>query len=159
MSAFPVAGVDTVDTLPCRQAGASMTFDWTQSLFHILRYLGQFHLLTGLVGGGLVVAAKKWWQRKRQEQAAMWPSADAEVQAAFVKEEHGYWAIAEYRYYALQEYRYGKFRKHFVRKPAAEKFVSQIKGLHLQVRYREDNPDFSVLLENDLQMAGMLHTP
>jgi hypothetical protein len=63
-----------------------------------------------------------------------------------------------YRYYARQEYRYGKYRRHFVRKAAAKAFAEAIRGRSIQVRFREDNPGESIVLEQDLQLIGVLQT-
>ena len=63
-----------------------------------------------------------------------------------------------YRYYARQEHRYGKYRRPFARKAAAQAFADAIRGRSIQVRYREDNPNESVVLEQDLQMTGVLQT-
>jgi hypothetical protein len=68
----------------------------------------------------------------------------------------GYWVEVSYRYYAMQEYRYGKYERHFRKKASAEAFAETMRGRSLQVRYREDSPDASVLMERDLEMAGAL---
>jgi hypothetical protein len=78
------------------------------------------------------------------------------VQATTVGTQNGSWVEAQYRYYALQEYRYGKYRRHFRKKAQAEEFADAIRGLSLQVRYREDNPNVSVVMERDLELAGIL---
>jgi hypothetical protein len=115
-----------------------------------------FHSFAALAIGALAVGVRKWWQRVRENRAAMWPSADGEVQAATVKQQHGSWVVVRYCYYALQEYRYGQYRRHFARKAAAKEFAAAIQGRHLQVRYREDDPNVSVIVESDLRMTGAL---
>lgn len=126
---------------------------------HLAPLMGAFHSLIAVVLGGVVVAVRKYMQRLRENQAAMWPSADGQVQTATVKKsQYGSWVEVAYRYYARQEYRYGKYRRHFMRKTAAQAFADAIRGRSIQVRFREDNPNESIVLEQDLQMTGVLQT-
>jgi len=124
---------------------------------HLAPFAGSFHYPIVLIVGALVIAGRKYLQRIRESRAAMWPSADGQVQTATVKkEQYGCWVDVSYRYYAQQEYRCGRYRRHFSRKPAADAFAEAIRGHSVQVRFREDNPSESVLLEQDLQMIGVL---
>lgn len=125
--------------------------DW----WHIL---APFHSFIAIGAGAAAVGISKWRQKLRENRAAMWPSADAEVQSVQVKHQHGSWVVVQYRYYAVQEYRYGKYRRHFSRKNAAQIFADAMRGRHMQVRYREDEPGISVVLESDLRMSGALPT-
>lgn len=126
---------------------------------HLAPFAGTFHYFIAFIVGAIVVAARKYMQRVRENQAAMWPSADGEVQTATVKtSQYGSWVAVAYRYYAQQEYRYGKYRRHFARKATASAFADAIRGRNIQVRFREDNPNESIVLEQDLQMTGVLQT-
>lgn len=133
----------------------------SQSLRDLLHHLGilaaAFQHFGVLVAGGIALAIRKYVQRLRENRAAMWPSADGVVQTANVKKEQfGSWVEVSYRYYAQQEYRYGKYRRHFARKAAAEAFAEAIRGRSIQVRFRDDQPGESVVLEQDLRMIGVL---
>ncbi len=124
---------------------------------HLAPLAGTLHSLIAVVAGAVAVAVRKYLQRLKENQAAMWPSADGEVQSAAVKRsQYGSWVAVAYRYYARQEYHYGKYRRHFARKAAAEAFAAAIRGRSIQVRFREDKPGESVVLEQDLQMTGVL---
>lgn len=124
---------------------------------HLAPFAGAFHSLIAVAAGAAVVLVRNWWQRVREGRAAMWPSATGEVQAAVVKKsQHGTWVEVSYRYFAIQEYRYGKYRRHFRNKAAAQTFADAIRGRSIQVRFRSDKPQESVLLEQDLQMSGVL---
>ncbi len=120
--------------------------------WHVLR---SFHSFLALVFGAAAVARKKWQQQRRQQRAAMWPSADAVIQSVPIRPQQGYWVEAEYRFFAHQEYHYGKYRRHFFRKASAEQFASAIAGRHVQVRYHEEDPEISVLLDRDLEMTAI----
>lgn len=130
-------------------------------MMHWLRHFGALtaflqHFFP-IVIGAVALAVNKYIQRIRENRAAMWPSADGVVQTATVKKtQYGVWVEVAYRYYALQEYRYGKYRRHFARKPAAEAFAEAIRGRSIQVRFRDDKPSESIVLDQDLQMIGVL---
>jgi uncharacterized protein DUF3592 len=126
---------------------------------HLAPLAGSFHYFFAFIIGAAAVAVRKYAQRIRENRAAMWPSADGQVQTATVKkQQQGCWVEVAYRYYAQQEYRYGTYRRHFARKTAAEAFAEAIRGRNVQVRYRDDKPSESILLEQDLQMTGVLQT-
>ncbi|HEY1809682.1 MAG TPA: DUF3592 domain-containing protein [Acidobacteriaceae bacterium] len=126
-------------------------------LRHLAPLAGAFHSLIALAAGAAAVVFRNWWQRMRENRAIMWPSAQGEVQAATVKKsQQGCWVQVSYRYYARGEYRYGKYRRHFRRQAAAQAFAKAIRGRSIQVRFEEAKPGESVLLEQDLQMTGML---
>jgi hypothetical protein len=126
---------------------------------HLAPLAGTFHYFIAAIVGAVAVAVRKYIQRIRENRAAMWPSADGQVQTATVKKsQYGCWVEVSYRYYAQQEYRYGKYRRHFARKAAAQAFADAIRGRSLQVRFRDEKPSESILLEQDLQMTGVLQT-
>jgi hypothetical protein len=130
---------------------------WRDLLHHFGILAGAFQHFGVLIFGAIALMIRKYVQRVRENRAAMWPSADGLVQTATVKKEQfGSWVEISYRYYAQQEYRYGKYRRHFARKAAAEAFAEAIRGRSIQVRFREDKPSESVVLEQDLQMTGVL---
>jgi hypothetical protein len=124
----------------------------------ILRLLGPFQHFFYIAAGAIAVAGHRYWQKIRENRATGWPSADGVIQAATVKAHNGYWVEVQYRYYALQEYRYGKYRRHFRKKAQAEQFAESIRGRTVQIRYREDNPDVSVLMEREMELAGALQS-
>ena len=132
-------------------------FTWHDFWHHFLALSGMFHSLFAFLIGGVLVALRKFWQRVRENGATAWPSADGQVQSATVKKQQGgCWVEVAYRYYARQDYHYGKYRRDFRRKADAEAFAESIRGRSVQVRYREDKPADSVLLEQDLRMTGIL---
>lgn len=126
-------------------------------LHHFGDFAPLFQHFGVIVAGAGAVLVRKYIQRMRENRAAMWPSADGQVQTATVKKsQFGSWVEVSYRYYARQEYHYGKYRRHFMRKAAAQAFADAMRGRSLQVRFRDDKPGESVVLEQDLQMTGVL---
>lgn len=127
-----------------------MHTDWWR---HLGSLYSLFHtFLPLLIGGGGVAGV----QKLRQRRAAGWPSADGEVQHASLKKKNGYVVTLEYRYYVRSQYHFGKYQRRFHRKQQAEQFADALHGRHIQVRYREDKPEMSVVLEDDLRTAGAL---
>jgi len=126
-------------------------------LHHLMPFAGAFHSLIAVAAAAAAVFFRNSWQRIRERRAAMWPSATGEVQSANVKRtQHGSFVVVTYRYYARGEYHSGKYRRHFRGKSAAQAFAEAIRGRSIQVRFQEDKPGESVLLEQDLQMTGLL---
>ncbi|HEY6445032.1 MAG TPA: DUF3592 domain-containing protein [Acidobacteriaceae bacterium] len=124
--------------------------------WHLLSpLLGMFHNLWPLLFGG-AAGGGALWQKFRQRRAAAWPSADGEIQHTKVQHKQGYLVTIEYRYYARSQYHSGKYTRHFRRKQQAEQFADALHGRHIQVRYQEDKPGVSVVLEDDLRMTGAL---
>jgi hypothetical protein len=84
---------------------------------HLAPIAGTFHYFIAAIIGAGAVAIRKYMQRVRENKAAMWPSADGQVQTASVKKsQYGCWVDVTYRYYAQQEYRFGKYRRHIARR-------------------------------------------
>jgi hypothetical protein len=133
-----------------------MNFDWHQIWRHLWHTLQPFEYLFTFAIGGSAVAVRRYWQKIREGRAAGWPSADAVIQSATVRSHEGYDVQVSYRYYVAQEYRYGKYQRHFRKKEPAEAFAETLRGRSLPVRYREDNPNVSVLMERDLEMLGIM---
>lgn len=126
-------------------------------LHHLAPFAGAFHSLIAVAAGAALVFLRNAWQRVRENRAVQWPSATGEVQSAEVRRaQHGSFVLVTYRYYVQGEYHSGRYRRHFRRKAAAQTFADAIRGRSLQVRFRQDNPNDSILLERDLQMTGIL---
>jgi hypothetical protein len=144
-----------------------MTPDWHhffQGLFHGRRHgwlglwhlLNHFHYLVPLLFGGTAAIVTRYRQKLREGRAGGWPSTDAVIQSARVMQRNGYTVEVSYRYWAQQEYRYGKYLRRLPKKDAAERFAESVRGRTVQVRYRQDKPGDSVLMERDLELAGAL---
>lgn len=128
------------------------------SWWHVLApFWGALHnFLPYIIGGGGAAGGQTLWQKWRQRRAAAWPSADGEVQSATTRHKNGYTVVVRYRYFARSEYRFGKYTRRFRRKKDADTFADALRGRHIQVRYQEDKPEISVVLDQDLHMTGAL---
>jgi hypothetical protein len=123
---------------------------------HLLSEFNLFHsfwpYLLGAAGG------QQLWQKLRQRRAAAWPSADGEVLWTKVESKNGYTVVVEYKYFARSQFHEGKYYRRFRRKEQAKQFSEALYRRHIQVRFQEDKPEVSVVLEDDLRMTGVLQT-
>lgn len=133
-----------------------MTVRMTPFHIHWWRLLAPFSHNLGYIIAAGTAAGARLLQKMRQSRAAAWPSADGEVQHAKVEKKHGYTAVIEYRYYARSEYHDGKYTRHFRNRKHADQFADALQGRHIQVRYQEDKPAVSIVLDDDLRMTGAL---
>lgn len=127
---------------------------WWDLLIPLYHALHNF--LPYIIGGGGAAGGQTLWQKLRQRRATAWPSADGEVRYVSVRRKNGYTVVVGYRYYARSEYHEGKYSRHFRRKEHAEQFADALRDRHIQVRYQDDKPGVSVVLEDDLRMTGAL---
>jgi hypothetical protein len=124
---------------------------WWRHLLTDFNFLhGIWPYLLGAAGGQQI------WQKLRQRRAAGWPSADGEVLWTKIESKHGQTVIVEYRYFARSKFHEGKYYRHFRRKAQAQQFADALYGRHIQVRYQEDKPEVSVVLDDDLRMTGVM---
>ena len=124
--------------------------------WHWLNHFQFTEYLLPVLVGAISPYVRDLWQHSRESRATSWPSGDAVVQSAHVKQPKGELVEVSYRYYALAEDRYGKYHRHFRRKADAENFAGAVRGVSLPVRYQPDKPGVSVMIERDLQMAGLV---
>ena len=66
-----------------------------------------------------------------------------------------FWAEISYSYF-VGEYRSGTYIRHFRKEEQADDFVSQLRDRRIQVRYKESDPENSVILDRDLELIGLL---
>jgi len=112
----------------------------------------------GLIPGAVAAyGMKRMYQGWRQKKAMNgWPSTSARVLNGQVhKENRRYWVELTYSYY-VEEYRSGKYVRKFRREEEADDFVRQVSDRQVQIRYNQNKPDESVILDRDLEMIAAL---
>jgi hypothetical protein len=128
---------------------------WAVIAFETVKLLKFFGLLPGALAA---FGMRKLYQSWRQRHAsAGWPATNATVQYARVFHEgpRSFWAEITYSYF-VGEYRSGTYVRRFRREAEAEEFVREVKEKQLQVRYKDSDPEHSVILDRDLQLVVML---
>ena len=114
--------------------------------------------LVAFVFGWVAIYFHRWQKRRRENIAQGWPSVQGVVVSAKVhplpKTKH-FHAILQYTFF-VDEYRTGKYVHEFSNEDEADEFVRQLKDKRLQIRYKQSNPDKSVLEQSVVEQHVML---
>jgi hypothetical protein len=99
------------------------------------------------------------WRKARNENAAQgWPSVEGRIQSgkvAPIPKTSRFLATLTYTYF-IEEYRSGKYVHEFNNEEDADNFVRQIKDKSVHIRYKQSNPDKSVLEQSVIEQHIML---
>jgi hypothetical protein len=128
---------------------------WHLILLGSIKLLKTFGLIPGAIAA---FGLRKLFQKLRQKRAiAGWPATEATIQSAKVHQEgvRRYWAEITYTYY-VGEYRAGTYLRRFRKEDDADEFVRQLRDKRIQVRYKDSDPDNSVILDRDIEMVALL---
>ena len=128
--------------------------NWGIFAFWIIKLLKIFGIIPGAIAARW---AQKLYQKRRQTKAMEgWPATQATIQSGKVHAEGGrHWAELTYTYF-VDEYRVGTYVKNFKREEEADDFVRQVRDKRLQVHYKTNSPDTSVILDRDLEMIVLM---
>ena len=130
-------------------------YSWNWIIFFTIKLLKTFGLLPGAIAA---FWARKLYQKQKQKRAVDgWPTTEATIQIGRVHQEgpRNYWAEITYSYF-VGEYRSGTYVRHFRKEEQADDFVRMLKDKRIQLRYKESDPDNSVILDRDLELVGLL---
>ncbi len=128
---------------------------WNLILLGTIKLLKTFGLIPGAIAA---FGMRKLYQKLRQKRAiAGWPATEATIQSAKVHQEgvRSYWAEVTDSYY-VGEYRAGTYLRRFRKEDDADEFVRQLRDKRIQVRYKDSDPDSSVILDRDVEMVALL---
>ena len=99
------------------------------------------------------------WRKQRAEATAQgWPSVDGRISGGSVKpipKTKRFLATLTYVYF-VGEYRTGKYVHDFQTREDADNFVETMRDKHVPVRYKESNPDKSVLEQRAIEQHILL---
>lgn len=127
---------------------------WALIVAELVKFLKGFGLIPGAMAA---YGAKRMYQGWRQKKAMSgWPSTSARVLNGQVhRENRRYWVELTYTYF-VEEYRAGKYVRKFRNQDEAKEFVRQVRDRHVQIRYNQNAPDESVILDRDLELIAAL---
>lgn len=109
------------------------------------------------LGAAASLGIRRLYQKWRANQALAWPVANAIILSGQVQTTGRGMVFVELTYsYFVAEYRAGKYIRRFRRQEDADEFIRLVTDKHVQVRYRESNPEHSVILDRDLEMLALL---
>ena len=106
----------------------------------------------------IAVYWRRWSKRRRENIAQSWPSVQAIIlggKVTPVPKTSLFHAILQYSYF-VEEYRAGEYIHEFSKEADADEFVRQLKDKRVQVRYKQSNPDKSVLEQSTVEQLVML---
>jgi hypothetical protein len=99
------------------------------------------------------------WKKKHDEQIAQgWPSVEGRIvfsKVAQIPKTNKWLATLTYTYF-VGEYRTGEYHHEFPNEAAGEEFVRAMKDKNVQIRYKESNPDKSVLEQRAIEQHILL---
>ncbi len=107
---------------------------------------------------------RRWKKRRRETIAQDWPSVEGVIlngEVAPVPKTSCFLVTLQYSYY-VEEYRTGKYIHEFAKETDADDFARQLKDKRVQIRYKQSNPDKSVLeqcvVEQHAQLTASRNT-
>ena len=128
----------------------------------LLRYgHGEIYLLKwplSFVAGWGAIYVRRWRKSHAENIAQGWPSVEGVIVSTKVTpipKTARFHATLQYTYF-VDEYRTGKYVHEFQNEDEADEFVRQMKDKRLQIRYKESNPDNSVLEQSVVEQHVML---
>jgi hypothetical protein len=101
---------------------------------------------------------RRWQKRRREMIAQGWPSVEGVIvssQVTPIPKTTRFHATLQYTYF-VDEYRTGKYIHEFQKESDADDFVRQLKDKRLQIRYKQSNPDKSVLEQSVVEQHVLL---
>jgi hypothetical protein len=104
------------------------------------------------------VYRRRWQKRRRENIAQGWPSIEGVIlsgQVTPAPKTSCFLATLQYTYF-ITEYRTGKYVHEFARETDADDFVRQLKDKRVQIRYKQSNPDNSVLEQSIVEQQAQL---
>jgi hypothetical protein len=135
-----------------------MHFSWHNlwRYTHVWIYLLKWPL--AFVAGWSAIYVRRWRKARAENAAQGWPSVDGLIVSGKVtpipktKQFH---ASLQYTYF-VGEYRTGKYDHDFPNEDDADNFVRTMKDKRVQIRYKESNPDKSVLEQRAIEQYILL---
>jgi hypothetical protein len=128
----------------------------------LLRYShGWIYLLKwplSFVAGWGAIYFQRWRKTRIENIAQGWPSVEGVIISGVVKpipKTSRCLASLQYTFFK-DEYRTGKYIHEFNKEEDADEFVRQMKDKRVQIRYKESNPDKSVLEQSVVEQHVLL---
>ena len=128
---------------------------WTR---HTVLWILSFKYVIGFgaAWGGLYL--RRWQKRRNEQNAQGWPSIEGRIsggKVVAIPKTSRYLATLEYIFF-LEEYRTGKYTHEFFKEDEANAFVRTMKDKRVHIRYKQSNPDKSVLEQSVVEQQILL---
>jgi hypothetical protein len=134
----------------------SISWHYLARSIHFWIYLLKYPL--AFVAGWAGIHYQRWRKQRAETAAEGWPSANGRIVSGDFKEvpkTKRWLATLTYTYF-VGEYRTGKYIHEFMSADEAGDFVRAMKDKNVQIRYKESNPDKSVLEQRVIEQYILL---
>jgi hypothetical protein len=104
------------------------------------------------------IYVRRWLKQRRESIAQSWPSVDGLIVFTSVlpiPKRTRFHAKIQYTYF-VDEYRTGTYMHEFSREVEADDFARELKDKRVQIRYKQSNPDVSVLEQSVVEQHVLL---
>jgi hypothetical protein len=125
----------------------TISFRASWALFYVAAKYG-----LPFIGAWSVIAWRRFRRTQKNDAAHGWPSVEGVVvggQVTPIPKTMLFLATITYSYF-VEEYRAGKYFREFSKESDADEFVRCLKDRRLQIRYKPNKPDTSILDETAL---------
>jgi hypothetical protein len=110
------------------------------------------------LGGWGVVYFRRWKKSHNESIAQGWPSVEGRILSGKVDripKTTRFLATLTYTYF-VEEYRSGKYTHEFTKESDADDFIRQMNGKSVHIRYKQSNPNISVLEQSVIEQHMLL---
>ena len=110
------------------------------------------------IGGWAAIYYRRWRKARDESNAQGWPSVDGIILGGSVKaipKTSRFHATLQYTFF-VEEQRSGTYSHDFPNESEADNFVRTMKDKRVQIRYKQSNPDKSVLEQSVIEQHVML---
>jgi Protein of unknown function (DUF3592) len=137
---------------------SGLSFSWHDLLRygHVWGYLLKWPI--AFAAGWAAIYFRRWRKNHNENIAQGWPSVDGLIvsgKATPIPKTSRFHATLQYTYF-VGEYRTGKYDHEFASEADADEFVRQMKDKRVQIRYKESDPDKSVLEQSVVEQHVLL---
>jgi hypothetical protein len=101
---------------------------------------------------------RRWQKRRRETSAQAWPSVEGVIvngNVAPMPKTSCFLVTLQYSYF-VDEYRTGIYVHEFAKEIDADEFVRQLANKRIPIRYKQSNPDKSVLEQSAVEQHAQL---
>jgi hypothetical protein len=99
------------------------------------------------------------WKKSRDEMVAQgWPSVEGRISSctvARIPKTSRFNVVLKYTYF-VEEYRLGQYVHEFAKESDADNFARQMRDQRIQIRYKQSNPNKSVLEQRVIEQLVLL---
>jgi hypothetical protein len=123
---------------------------------HVWIYLLKYPL--AFIAGWAAIYLRRWRKNRNENAAQGWPSVEGRIiggKVTPVPKTSRFHASLEYTYF-IEEYRSGRYDHDFSSEADADNFVRTMKDKRVQIRYKQSNPDKSVLEQRTVEQYILL---